>query len=74
MDEPLKSTGVQLREKQMVALERIAEANGVTRSAAIRAVVDAGLRARKYDDNYALDPERFARETIAEQSARATSD
>ena len=72
MAEDLRSTGVQLPESQYRALDKLAEHHGTTRSAVIRAAIDTGLRAQKYDEQYALDPERFDRDTIAERKAQAS--
>jgi len=72
MSEDLRSTGVQLPESQCCVLDEIAEQHGTTRSTVIRAVIDTGLRARKYDEQYAPDLERFDRDTIAERKAQAS--
>jgi hypothetical protein len=57
----------------MESIEQLAEQHGTTRSAVIRAVIDSGLRARKYTDQFDIDPERFERRTIAEQSVEEAS-
>jgi len=75
MDEDLRNTGVQIQESAIQKLDEIADNHGVTRSAAIRAAIDTGLRARKYyPDELSLEPERFHRQTIAEQKAERARD
>jgi metal-responsive CopG/Arc/MetJ family transcriptional regulator len=62
----LHSTGVQLPEDWIDTLDRIAEEHETSRSAVIRAAIDMGLRARKYDEAFELVPEQHERETVAD--------
>jgi len=48
------------------ALDDIAEEHDTTRSAVIRAAIDLGLRAPKYDDVFQLEPESHERYTVAD--------
>jgi metal-responsive CopG/Arc/MetJ family transcriptional regulator len=62
----LHSTGVQLPEQWIETLDEMAEDHETTRSAVIRAAIDMGLRARKYDEAFELVPEQHERETVAD--------
>lgn len=71
MSEDMRPVGVQLPEDMLRELERVAEESGTSRSAAIRAALDLGLRARNYPEIGPLAPERQHMLTIAEQSAQS---
>jgi metal-responsive CopG/Arc/MetJ family transcriptional regulator len=62
----LHSTGVQLPKGWIDTLDELAEENETSRSAVIRAAIDMGLRARKYDDAFELVPENHERDTVAD--------
>lgn len=69
MNEPLHSTGVQLPERWIEDFDQVAESEGVTRSAVIRALIDAGIRARN-EDGYTVRYEDYHTYTIAELKAQ----
>jgi len=62
----LHSTGIQLPEGWIDTLDKLAEEHDTSRSAVIRAAIDMGLRARKYDEAFELAPENHERDTVAD--------
>lgn len=73
MPETLCSTGVQLPERWIDNFDDVADTNDVTRSAVIRALIAAGIRA--YNENPStVEFEDFQRPTIAERRARHSTD
>jgi len=69
MNEPLQSTGIQLPEQWVEDFDRLAESQNVTRSAVIRALIDAGIRAHNEDD-YTVRYEDYHALTVAELKAQ----
>lgn len=64
----LQTTGVQLPEEWIEKLDEIADEHDVRRSAVIRAAIDMGLRARKYDNTFELHPEQYEMMTVADMA------